>query len=491
MRLSEHVTGMSRRSRQIFVHGSVLAAVSLALLSLPASADQVAINEVMALNATTIADLDGDYSDWIELYNAGDKTIHLLGYGLSDDFSDPFRWIFPDVPLDPHSFLLVFASGKDYTAWPGELHTNFLIAAAGEEVVLTAPDSTIVDQLDPVAMETDVSYGRVPDGGHDWWFFQAPTPGETNGDEPPPTQAPPPVLSPPSGFYQPGMMLSIDCAYPTARIRFTLDGSTPGDSSHLYTDAFPLDSVTVVRAQAFVHGMFPSVVVSGSYIVGYETVLPVFSLITDPPNLWDEERGIYVMGPNADPDPPHEGANFWQDWEIPVHFDYFEPGGTLGISMAAGAKIHGGWSRIFPQKSLRVTARNEYGPTQIEFPFFPDLPIYSFNSVVLRNSGNDWQYTMIRDPLMTGLTVDSGIASAAYRPLVLFLNGEYWGIHNLREHLNRHYLASHYGVDADNVDIIENHHEANAGDTLAYHDLIAFVEGHDMSENRPTTIFKA
>ncbi len=466
--------------------GTSAVAFSLIIMAtVPAGGVTVKINEAMASNDTTIADIDGDYSDWIELFNTSTEPVSLFVYGLSDDASEPFKWVFPDILLLPDSFLLVYASGKDRAIWPGELHTNFSIRAGGEELVLTAPNSAEEDLVDPVAMETDISYGRVPDGDESWWFFEEPTPGASNGSEPPPQRAPSPVFSPPAGFYPPGTTLTISCTEPSGIIRYTLDGSLPGDTSAIYVDPLTLDHVTVVRAISLVPGMLASRPSCGSYIVGYESTLPIVSLLTDPAHLWDEETGIYVEGPNAEDWPPHYGANYWQDWEIPIHFEFFEQDGTLGVSMDAGAKIFGGWSRCLPQKSLRIIARDRYGSDRITYQLFPDESITSFKSIILRNSGDEWDSTMMRDALMTGLMHGSGVASQAYQPMVVFLNGEYWGIHNLRERLDEFYLASHYAVDKDSVDIIEMGYytyDATEGDSLAYVALLEYLENHDTSE---------
>jgi len=444
-------------------------------------AQQLLINEVMSSNATTITDADGDYPDWIELYNAGPDSFSLLGYGLSDDLDDRLKWVFPDVLLPPEGFLLIFASGKNRRAVPGELHTNFRIRADGEDVILTMPNRTLVDHLEPVAMDADISYGRTPDGGREWVFFDDPTPGVSNDEEHPHRRAPPPLFTQQSGFYPANFRLAITCPDSSAVIRYTLDGGIPSDSSAIYNNPIRLDTVTVIRAVSFKDNMFPSHPVNGSYIIDYQTNLPVVSIITNPVNLWDMETGIYVEGPNANPEPPHHGANYWQDWEIPIHIDFIGEDGYLGFSQSLGAQIYGGWTRMFPQKSLRIIARNEYGHNRIEYRLFDNIPIHSFKSIILRNAGNDWDKAMIRDPLMTGLIYNTGIGYQAYRPCVVFLNGVYWGIHNLRERLDEFFLASHYGVDRDNIDIIENHRNAEEGDIQAYQVLIGFIENNDMS----------
>lgn len=162
------------------VHRLIIMAFVLAVGAVPASSQIVLINEVMASNGETLADEDGDYEDWIELYNPGPSAVNLEGFGLSDDYDDPFQWIFPDVVIEPEGFLLVWASNKDRRV-PGEpLHTNFAIARDGEEVLLTTPEGVRADELAPREIPRDISLGRRPDGGDDWFYFQRPTPGQAN-----------------------------------------------------------------------------------------------------------------------------------------------------------------------------------------------------------------------------------------------------------------------------------------------------------------------
>lgn len=168
----------------------------------------VRINEVMASNGSTIADEDGDFEDWIELHNHGEYPVDVSGWGLSDNYDDPFRWIFPEVTrLDPAEYLLVWASGKNRT--DGELHTNFSISASGEEIIITRPEGIRVDELEPVVIPRDVSVGRIDGGGETWFFFGEPTPGAANATEAFLGVLDPPTFSHPAGFYEAGFSLEL------------------------------------------------------------------------------------------------------------------------------------------------------------------------------------------------------------------------------------------------------------------------------------------
>jgi hypothetical protein len=133
----------------------------------------------MASNGDLLADEDGDFEDWIELYNAGSEAINLEGYYLSDDDENPLLWKFPSIVIKPQEFLLIWASGKDRA--DGELHTNFKINREGEPLILTLPDGrTVVDRVEATIIPRDLSFGRLPDGGRTWNYLLLPNPGTSN-----------------------------------------------------------------------------------------------------------------------------------------------------------------------------------------------------------------------------------------------------------------------------------------------------------------------
>ncbi|MFC1569966.1 CotH kinase family protein [bacterium] len=640
----------------------------LGVFGLPAQ--HVVINEVMPLNATGITDEEGDYSDWIELYNSGDTSLDLNGFGLTDDPDDPLKWIFPAYELDAHQHLLIFASGKDRKIWaahwetvipwgdvwkysPGSaslpdhwrdidydddswsvgpsgfgygdnddstvvdqavslymrktfqvedlssiqlallhmdyddafvayingieaarsnigqsgiepgydqtadvphearmyqgeppevfvieqgetvfrqgqnilaiqihntgatssdltaipfltlgmrqppidpqgvpapinelmstFHTNFKISANGETLLLHDDTGHLLDMLEISEATADVSTGREPDGGNHWVCFAEPTPGSSNITAWYEQIASEPQFSVTGGVYSQGTVLYLSTNGPGGSIHYTEDCSEPTAQSPVYASPLLIDETKVIRARVCGSGIMPSSIITHTYLISENLSLPVVCLSTAPLNLWDEQVGIYVTGPNAETESPHYGANFWQDWERPVHIEFFDIDETDVYSASGGVKIFGGWSRAFPQKSLALFARREYGTEAFNYPFFPDKSIQSFQSLVLRNSGNDCGFSMFRDPLMQDLVKSTSLVVQAYRPVVVYLNGEYWGVHNLREKINEHYIASNYDFDPDNLDILEYYEAVIQGESDHYLQMMNYIVSHDMS----------
>ena len=371
-----------------------------------------------------------------------------------------------DMSLIPFFTLGMFQAPENPSGTPDilnfpltNLHTNFKIASEGETIILTNPSGEIEDMVDSTAIPTDISYGRQPDGSDTWSFFPEPTPQAPNNTEGFGEYCETPQVSHQGGFYSGPVIISLSINSDTHQIYYTLDGSIPSEDSFIYSGPIFIATTTVLRAAVIDNECFPGEVITHSYLIDEESTLPVVSLTSDPYNLWDEEYGIYVMGTDAEWDFPYFGANFWEDWERPIHVELFEPNGDLGFRLDAGVKIFGGWSRGLPQKSLAIYARPGYGTSEINYQIFPDKEIDSFVAIVLRNSGNEWfgsgqdNATMFRDGMHTSLMDNTGIDHQEYRPAAVYINGDYWGIHNIREKVNEEFLASNNpGVDPDELD---------------------------------------
>lgn len=362
------------------------------------------------------------------------------------------------------------------------LHSNFALKSAGEPIRLVNKTGRILDELSPTPLPAGVSIGRRTDGDGVFSYFTSPTPAGINSERGFAGFNDTPKFSPEGGLYEGNLTVNLEAETDKEIIRYTLDGSEPTESSPVYSTPLQIGSTTPVRARTYRDGYIPSQIITHTFFVNEPSTLPVVSLVTAPANFFDERTGIYEMGPGADQFPPFHGANFWRDWERPVHMEFFNPDSSPGFRLDAGMRIHGGWTRSYPQKSLRIYARREYGSSTIEYPIFPDKPLREFKRILIRNSGNDWTHTLFRDALMHRLVEGWGIDQQAYQPSVLFLNGQYWGIHNLRERIDKFFLASNWDVDPDNIDLLEGAGTIKKGDSRHYDAMFAFIRSQDLRE---------
>ena len=300
-----------------------------------------------------------------------------------------------------------------------------------------------------------------------------------------------PLFSHQPGVYTDDFLLTILHPDPDAVIHYTLDGSKPDSSSLLYDEAIqiygrtsepntistvptnflsggrgwepPDKNVrkgTVIRAIA-VTNEGTSEVITATFFVFAQGMnnhsLPVVSIVTDSLHLFSDKNGLHVPGDyytGAD-----NSGNYFQrgiDWERPASLEFFENDGSLGFRQNIGIRIHGGFSRRFAQKSFRLYARSNYGINRFYYPVFPEMHFDNYNRLILRNSGNDFGGTMFMDAAAQSLIRHFNVDTQAYRPAIIFINGEYWGILNFRERYDRHYLERVYGVDSDDVQILTN-----------------------------------
>ena len=349
-------------------------------------------------------------------------------------------------------------------------------------------------------------------------FFSRPTPGSPNAFADTPSvrfeadpALPLPVLGIKPGFYTSAPRVPITCASRSGTVYYTVDGSDPrfatnsirvgsslllpsppplegGGLSWIRTNpveiadrmrtaawSAPIGSVprAVVLRAIFTQNSRCSKEVRGTYFIGgsHRRHLPVLSVTAEREALFGFRDGIYVPGLSYANSPVGYGDNRWgkpyanyhQEWERPAFLEFFEKGSDfLSFSASLGMGMHGGGTRALPQKTLYMICRmGEYGTDRINYRLFPGETATSYKRFLLRNSGNDWYgpdvpgvATLMKDAVFSRIAAPLGIAVMAYRPVSVYLNGEYWGIHNLRESYDKHYMASRYGLDPDNMDIL-------------------------------------
>ena len=386
------------------------------------------------------------------------------------------------VTPDPR---LEFKSGVS----PKPDHTNFNLSAKGETLTLRSASGQIEDSLTFPQVFANTSFGRSDSigGASGDLHFLAPTPGTVNLSEGRPGYAAAVTASPEGAMSATSTSVTLSTEAGVEQIRYTLDSSEPTSQSLSYlTPILTLPGATVVRARAFRTGLWPGPISTNTYLVSASPQgdLPIFSLVTDPENLWNNDTGIYVLGPNAGSPPWYDGANFWNNWERPLHTEFFERDGVRELSMDLGTKIHGAYSRTHPQKSMRLIARGGYGEGSMDYPFFDDVDNDEYKVLILRNAGNDFYYGWCRDAIIHQASRDTGVDYLAYRPSIVYLNGQYWGYMGLRERNDEDYIAYRHDVDPDKLDILEFGGNPVQGSANHYNQMMDYLRSNDMSDDQ-------
>ncbi|MCF7913078.1 MAG: CotH kinase family protein [Candidatus Cloacimonetes bacterium] len=446
----------------------------------PPSYQNIVINEIMVSNAQICLDPDyKDFCDWIELYNGSDSPAIIGGLYLTDDLSQPTKWQIPagtTIPAD--DYLLFWADDHDTG-----LHTSFKLSSENEAVGLANSQGEFIDQVEYEQIDTDVSFGRVAAG---WRFFGEPTPGTANVGINLPFQeySDEVTFSISPGFYNSSVAVSISAASP-ADIYYTTDGSYPWTTSFLYSQAIQIDSTTVLRARACQPGLLPGEVNSATFFIDEPQNLQAVSISLEPDYYWDDEIGIYPFGNGYD-GVIWETANFYQDWERPANIEIFDFT-TQIINQRAGIKISGGGPRKVDQRSMALYCKDKYADTDFDHEFFAWKSADSFTRLNLRNSGNDWEYTLLRDAMMQNIVHDRmDIDFLGYQPSEIFINGEYWGILNMREKADEYWVKSNYDLDPDDdeFDMIAMQDEILSGDMDHWNAFYSFLENNSLEDQQ-------
>ena len=504
------------------------------------SAD-LTLNEIVSSNGSTIADEDGNFEDWIEIHNPDPGSVDLAGWGLSDSPGSPYEWVFPSPTLiSGGGYLLVWASKKDRVTPGAALHTNFSISADGETITLTRPDGITADSVALPEVPRNTSFGHKPGQGAAWFYFEQPTPGAANTTPGFVDLTLPPAFSHSAGFYTTGFNLDLT-ASPGWAVYYTLDGSDPDPSrvgggkkayreTRLRTGLIPVASRanvanvfsaipttgliypwlpewqppvgkvfkgTVVKAAAYdpATGRM-SKTVTRTFFVNPDMAtrygsLPVISLVSDYVNLFDPATGIYVPGETYGDE--NRQQNFWLGWAREASVEYFEGNGTPGFSGDFEISIQGNTSSESMQKGLNVIARDEIGPSAIRQPLFENTAfraskLSEFKRFVLRawGSSRNWP-VFFADAYHQSLAASSDLDLQAYRPAIVFINGEYWGLHEIRESIkNSWYHQAYTGIDRDDpgFDLIDDAKPgADEGDTVHWDETWYYIDSHNLAND--------
>ena len=456
------------------------------------SPGDVVISEFSAASTRAYKRVDGD---WIELHNRGDATVSLAGWSLTDDRANLAKWLLPDLSIGAGKRLVIFATGEDIrnksTSKPS--HTNFKLNPNGEYLALCSPEAPrrAVSAIQFPEQAASVSYGL--NKNDEWVYFSKPTPGAANSTATVSSRVSSVHFSLPRGFYErKAVYLTLTTDTPGAKIRYTTNGDTPGCCGNgnyetvgkVYTGAIRIAKTSIIRAIAYKGGMLPSKVKTNTYFYGLSANrkrIPALSLVTDDRHLWGS-KGIQKQ-PNA--------TRHGIAWERPVSTELIRPDDNGGFAVDCGIRIQGGGyvrprynpnSRLpFSKYSFRLYFRGDYGAGRLEYPLFGDIPVQSFDRIVLRAGMNDHTNPFIKDEWARRLCSNVGQVCPRGNFVNLFINGQYKGYYNPCERIDTKFLADWYQTD-ENYDLIAQFNEVQAGTVTSWRKMLNYVNRYDMND---------
>ena len=404
--------------------------------------------------------LKSDESDWIELYNASTSDIDLSGWRLTDDIDQPDKFTFSDLTIDTGGYAVVNAgSGKGVYA-PFSISDN-------ETIFLIDGDGNIRDAFD---VGTLYKYGETSgrvlgDPSARRVYYSSATKGGANGTDHLESRVLAPVFSDCSLYHSGPADISIACATADASIRYTTDGSAPTRDSNLYSGPLTITKNTVLRAIAYKEGLIESESVTSTYLFEEPHTVPVVCLSAGA----EDFEAVYSV------------IDRWKKVDRPAYFEFYDSDGGLGTKFPCTIRANGASTLTYKQKSLSVALRGGYGYGSTNYQFFAGNDVSVYRSLVLRNSGQDYAKARLRDSFFSRAVEGMNVDNSMNRPCVLYINGRYWGLYDLTENQNEDYLESHYGVDADGVNIIRRNETPLEGDRSEMYRVRAFARDKDLS----------
>lgn len=416
------------------------------------------ISEVVSSNSS-LSPVDGEYYDLIELQNTGSEALTLSDFYLSDKKKEPARWRMPNVTLEPGKCYVVQASGRGTGS-----EAPFKVSADGETLYLSDAQGTCVDALYVPALQPNTSYGRSGDA---LCYFAEPSIGKANPEGASSVTATP-EASMPSGPV--GGAIAVTLSGEGA-IYYTLDGRTPTQKSARY-DGTPISIAksAVLRVRALADNALWSDTVTYTYLFDAEKYeLPLLCISGEPGAILGS-GGIYEQYEK-------------RYREVPVNLTLIE-GGVTEFSIDCGLKIHGQGSRELSKKSFSVRFRSKYGAGRLQYKVFDDSPLTSFDALVLRCGSEDQNRAFFRDELLTSLTAETmpEVLYQHYRPVNLFIDGQYFGLYYIRERVTDAFAASYLGGEEEDIDMINGWTKVEHGTRDDWQALLRYCRSHDLSD---------
>lgn len=464
----------------------ILATIAALSSFCPVLRAEVRITELMQSNLTYAFDDLKDYPDsWVELYNDGTSSVDLSAYSIGIKKGADKAWPLPSSTLKAGEYVLVYCD-KAEQKW----HTSFRLESDKDGKVYLFKNGEAIQMVEhPAQPAPNIGYGEDAEGN--WGYEFTPTPGKKNSGAVVDADH---VLAEPvfntGGAVNPSLSyLRIyvpDYSPEGTVVRYTTDGTEPTEESPDAKGGSPismknLTATTIIRARTFCEGYIPSATVTHTFLMHHtEQTIPIVSMVGDKNDIYSSSTGI--LGKD----------NYQNDWRRPVNVEFFdvaEPGAV--VNQLCETRVGGGWSRCLALKSMMIYANKRFGTKHLEYEFFPDQKpgLAKFKSVMLRNAGNDFYESYMRDGVVQRVVGrNSDIDWQAFQPAVLYINGAYKGMLNLRERSNDDNIFSNYD-GLEDIDMIENWSDLKAGTMDSFNAMLTMIASNDNTAEQFRSVF--
>lgn len=432
----------------------------------PGTANAAAVDDLALLAAFPVTDVHisevsaaGTSGDWVELRNGSDADQDLDAWYLTDSLSGKKRQTLSGT----------LASGAYTLVAPDA----FGIAATGETLFLYDGEGHLRDVFETGDLSEGITSGRTSDGTADRVFFLTATPNGANDGAYAVGRTPMPIVSDLTLYHEAPFTAVLRCADPDAVIRYTLDGSEPTSSSPVYSEPIPVSGNLTLRATAQAQGYLDSRTATATYLLRAPHTLPVVTVACDPARFMAftqiKDIGRY----------PHTDAQI----------AFYEADGTLGTTFPADINPRGNQSIKYPQKSLSLHLRTRLGQGSVNYPFWGPGSGLDYGTLILRNGSQDYPKARLRDSFALRAVEGLGLDSARTRPVVVYVNGTYYGIMDLNEGMNQDYLVTHYQVDPATVSHVSTNSTVRYGKNDDFLRVRKFARTNQFSDDAVLATF--
>ena len=417
------------------------------------------VNELMSQNDSYLEQNGNRTYDWIELYNNSSESIQLSEYSLNQNTDSQMRYTLNDVSLPPYGYYVVMCSGNTLLSNQSYQHVGFKLSEV-DNVYLYHNDE-IADSVAYADLPYGYSYGRGESEG--FFYFDTPTPLYGNGTGVRSMQSPVEYSANP-GVYDDVEEVVVEL-FANGTIHYTTDGSIPDETDPIYESPLHLKETSVIKAKSYAAGSLSSEMMCASYIINEHHTLPVMSVSLNPSYFNDLNWNPNVIGLQRE-----------------AYAELYEDGSSFSIPCSMAC--FGGNTRSHRKKSYALRFNDEWGEKYLEYPLFDKEDNSIYESVVLRTGSNDWDVAYMRDILASELlNGNSNVDVQDYKIVVLYINGQYWGLYNIREKINTAFFSEKYNIPKDDMNILRIDYDVTSGSYAPYNRIREYANTHSMAND--------